>query len=98
VALFHLPVYTIAGVALLGTLLASIAGVICYQVLALFFTNMQIAPDWPLGILFGLGGFLGMYCGARCQKLIPAKFIKCLLAGCVLFLSGKYILSYFWQG
>jgi hypothetical protein len=55
---------------------------------------MAIAPDWLLGFLFGIGGFAGMYCGARLQKFVPARFIKWILAVCLLFTAGKYIWSF----
>ena len=56
VAVFHLPVYTVAGAALMGTFVTSVAGVAFYQLMAPFYPNMSVAPDWLLGILFGLGG------------------------------------------
>ena len=97
IAIFHLPVYTIAGAALLGTFLTSIAGVIFYTVIAPFYahTGLAIAPDWMLGALFGAGGFLGMYCGARVQKYMPAKTIKLILGIIIVFLSLKYISNIF---
>jgi uncharacterized membrane protein YfcA len=91
VAFFGLPVYTVAGAALMGTLLTSICGVVFYQVIAPFYPSMAVAPDWTLGALFGLGGFAGMYAGARCQKFVPAKYIKSFLAACILFLATRYI-------
>ncbi len=94
VALFGLPVYTIAGAALMGTLITSVAGVIFYQALAPLYPDVAVAPDWALGVLFGLGGFAGMYCGARLQKFVPARFIKGILAGCTFFLSLKYLLGF----
>ena len=48
-----------------------------------------------LGILFGIGGFAGMYCGARLQKFMPEKFIKVLLGGIISFLALRYILQFF---
>ncbi|MCG2777301.1 MAG: sulfite exporter TauE/SafE family protein, partial [Desulfobacterales bacterium] len=94
---FGLPVYTIAGAALLGTFLTSIAGVVFYTIIAPIYshTGLAIAPDWMLGALFGAGGFFGMYCGARVQKYIPAKRIKLILGLAILFLSLKYISNIF---
>jgi uncharacterized membrane protein YfcA len=94
VAFFHLPVYTVAGAALMGTFVTSVAGVIVYHILALIYSSMDIAPDWYLGVLFGIGGFFGMYLGARCQKYVPSHLIKLLLCACVLFVSGRYILGF----
>jgi hypothetical protein len=91
VSFFGLPVYTVAGAALMGTFVTSVAGVIFYQILAPYYPGMVIAPDWLLGFLFGIGGFAGMYCGARLQKFVPARFIKWILVVCLLFTAVKYI-------
>ena len=42
-------------------------------------------------LVFGIGGFAGMYCGARLQKFVPAKFIKWIMVVCLLVTAGKYI-------
>jgi len=94
VSFFGLPVYTVAGAALMGTFVTSVAGVVFYQILAPCYPGMIIAPDWLLGFLFGIGGFAGMYCGARLQKFVPAGFIKWILVVCLLFTAGKYIWSF----
>lgn len=93
VAFFHLPVYTIAGATLMGTFITSFAG-------ALFFTIIPVAgvsavPDWSLGILFGIGGFLGMYLGARVQRFMPQRIIKVIVTCIIMFLSFEYIIQYF---
>ena len=95
VAVFRLPVYTVAGAALMGTFLTSIAGVFFYSVIPAASTGASCAPDWFLGILFGLGGFAGMYCGARLQKFVPQKYIKLVLGVIIVSLAVKYILQYF---
>ncbi|MCK5724455.1 MAG: sulfite exporter TauE/SafE family protein, partial [Gammaproteobacteria bacterium] len=97
ITIFGLPVYTIAGAALLGTFLTSIVGVIFYTVIAPMYayTGLAIVPDWRLGILFGIGGFFGMYCGARLQKYFPARTIKMILGLVILFLSIRYISNVF---
>lgn len=90
VTVFRLPVYTVAGAALMGTFVTSVAGVVFYQAIAPFHPGMSIAPDWLLGLLFGLGGMAGMYLGARCQKHVPAKAIKWMLAGIIVITALKY--------
>jgi uncharacterized membrane protein YfcA len=95
VAIIGLPVYTVAGAALMGTFITSIAGVVFYQYLSLLYTDMAIAPDWMLGVLFGFGGLFGMYLGARTQKFVPAKIIKGILCGCVIVVSVRYIVEFF---
>jgi hypothetical protein len=93
VTFFHLPVYTVAGAALMGTFVTSVAGVVFYQAIAQFYSNISIAPDWLLGILFGIGGMVGMYFGARCQKYVPAKVIKWMLSVIILFTALKYAID-----
>ena len=94
VAFFNLPVYTIAGATLMGTCITSVAG-------ALFFTlipatgGVSAMPDWPLGILFGLGGFVGMYLGAKMQRYVPQKLIKLVVSLAIFFLAIKYVWQFF---
>ncbi|MBI5739223.1 MAG: sulfite exporter TauE/SafE family protein [Nitrospirae bacterium] len=94
VAVFHLPVYTVAGAALMGTFLTSIAGVTFYSIMPVR-NGFATSPDWLLGLLFGAGGFAGMYLGARFQKFVPQKFIKVSLGLMILFLAVRYIYQYF---
>jgi uncharacterized protein len=94
VAVFHLPVYTIAGAALMGTLITSVAGVIFYSIIPAK-SGMVTSPDWLLGFLFGIGGFVGIYLGARFQKFVPQKVIKLMLGTIIVFLALKYISQFF---
>jgi uncharacterized membrane protein YfcA len=94
VAIIGLPVYTVAGAALMGTFITSVAGVAFYQYLSWIYTDMAVAPDWVLGVLFGFGGFFGMYLGARTQKFVPARIIKSILCACVLFVALRYIIGF----
>ncbi len=94
VAFFHLPIYTIAGATLMGTFITSVAGALFFTVIPA--TNgISAMPDWPLGILFGIGGFIGMYLGAKTQKYVPQKFIKVIVGTAIMFLAIKYIVQYF---
>jgi uncharacterized membrane protein YfcA len=97
VAVLGLPVYTVAGAALAGTLITSIAGVAYYYLLAAggVAAGAAVTPDWMLGLLFGLGGLLGTYVGARIQKFLPDTLIKAILTALVLFLACTYIGQYF---
>ena len=88
VSVFSLPVYTVAGAALMGTLITSVAGVV-------FYTWMGVGPDWALGLLFGIGGAAGMYCGARAQKFVPAKAIKVMLCLVIILTAVRYVINYF---
>jgi uncharacterized membrane protein YfcA len=91
VTVFRLPVYTVAGAALMGTFVTSIAGVVVYQLIAPFYPHLSVAPSWTMGLLFGVGGAAGMYVGARFQKRVPARRIKWMLAAIILFTSVRYV-------
>lgn len=94
VAVFHLPVYTIAGAALMGTFITSVAGAIFFSVIPATH-GVSAMPDWPLGILFGIGGLVGMYFGARFQKFVSQSFIKLILGIVIVFIAVRYIVQYF---
>ncbi len=95
ITFFKLPVYTIAGAVLLGTFASSAAGVAFYSLIPL---NGEVAPpDWMLGILFGAGGLLGMYFGAKMQKYVSEKWIKLVLGIIVLIIATRYILRFFYN-
>jgi len=93
ITFFRLPVYTIAGTALMSTCVVSVAGVAMYHALALLHPAQSIAPDWPLGLLFAAGGVAGMYLGARCQKYVPSRIIKWFLSAIVLLTAATYLLE-----
>ena len=96
VAVFGLPVYTVAGAALMGTFITSVAGVAFYHALAPAYPHLAVAPDWPLGLLFGVGGMAGMYCGARLQKHVPARAIKWMLVVVIGVVALRYLAGV-WQ-
>jgi uncharacterized protein len=91
VTFFGIPVYTAAGAALMGTFVTSVAGVLFYQLLALLYPEMTVAPDWALGLAFGIGGMAGMYCGAMLQKIVSARTVKAILAVSILVPALAYI-------
>jgi len=92
VTIFHLPVYTVAGAALMGTFITSVAGVFFYSIPT--HTGLSTSPDWLLGSLFGAGGFVGIYLGARFQKYMPQKLIRVLLGLIIMFIAANYIIQY----
>ncbi|KWT82810.1 sulfite exporter TauE/SafE family protein [Candidatus Magnetominusculus xianensis] len=93
VTLFNLPVYTVAGPALMGTFITSIFGVAFYALIPV--NGATAPPDWPLGLLFGAGGFAGMYLGARVQKHMPEKTIKLILSVIFYIIALRYAYQYF---
>jgi uncharacterized membrane protein YfcA len=88
VSVFGLPVYTVAGAALMGTVITSVAGVVVYSWIG-------VGPDWALGLLFGVGGAAGMYCGARAQKYVPAVAIKVMLCVVIIVTAARYVIGFF---
>jgi uncharacterized membrane protein YfcA len=93
ITFFRLPVYAIAGAVLLGTFVSSLAGVTFYSLIPI--NGAVAAPDWLLGILFGAGGLMGMYLGARVQKYVPGRWIKLMLGTVIIIVASKYILRVF---
>ena len=94
VAVFRLPVHTIAGAALMGTFITSVAGALFFSLLPATHGASPL-PDWPLGSLFGIGGFIGMYLGARIQRYLPQKAIKVMVAVAIMVPAVMYIVQYF---
>ena len=88
---FGLPVYVVAGAALISTFAASVAGTAFYSLIP---SSIPTSPDWLLGISFGLGGLAGTYLGARSQKHLPQKLIKATLAVLLIGISAKYVLGF----
>jgi uncharacterized membrane protein YfcA len=93
ITFFGLPVYAVAGAVLLGTFVSSLAGVTFYSLIPI--NGAVAAPNWLLGILFGAGGMMGMYLGARMQKYMPGKWIKLMLGAIIIIVASRYILGFF---
>lgn len=93
VAVFGLPVYTVAAAALFGTFITSVAGVGFYWLLATMGLGegYNVSPDWMLGGLFGIGGAAGMYVGARLQRFLPSRLIKAVLTALLLSVAIRYL-------
>ena len=94
ITVIHLPVYAVAGAVLAANFMTSLAGVLFYSTIPLY-QGTATPPDWLLGILFGMGGALGMYCGAKWQHRMPERSIKLILLAIVFIISAKYVWQYF---
>ena len=81
VTIFKMPIYTVAGAALMGTFLTSLAGAGVLSTL-----DMATVGSLCRSTGLGFGSSLrhwrvrGNVFGARCQKHVPARWIKGLLA------------------
>jgi uncharacterized membrane protein YfcA len=96
-AILRLPARFVAGAALFGTLLTSIAGVVSFEALGrtALAAGAPVRPDWALGLLFGVGGLIGGYFGARLQKHLPERGIRLFLGLLVVGLALAYIAAFF---
>ena len=94
VSVLHIPVFAVAGAILTANFMTSFTGIFFYSTLPLH-NGYTASPDWLLGILFGIGGLIGMYFGAKYQKHIPEKIIKLILSLVIFTVSGKYIIQFF---
>lgn len=92
-AFYGLPVHAIAGATLSATFLTSGIALAAYVWLPVP-AGVAARPDWWLGLAFGVGGLVGTYLGARCQRRVPQRLLKGFLA---LLLSGL-ALRYAWPG
>lgn len=91
VGFFRLPLPAVAGATLTATFLTSLFALAAYQLLPAP-AGASAAPDWLLGALFGVGGFVGGNFGARCQRHVPQPLLKLLLAALLLGLAARYLL------
>ncbi|MEO3786408.1 sulfite exporter TauE/SafE family protein [Actinocorallia sp. B10E7] len=81
-----LPVAVVAPAALASTFVTSIVGAAVSLL-----TPGDIAPQWTLGVLCGLGGLLGGYLGARLQPRLPEKALRLLLGGLAVAVALLYL-------
>lgn len=97
ITLFRLPVHAVAGPALTGTCLTSIVGVLFYTLADRLpgAGHLAVSPDWTLGLLLAAGGAVGIYCGARVQKHVPARPIKLVLTLVTTAAALRYIWNFF---
>jgi uncharacterized membrane protein YfcA len=89
IAIFRLPIHAVAGAALAGTLGTSVIALAAYSGLPAP-PGLAVRPDWTLGLLLGIGGFIGMFAGSRCQRHISPHRIKWLLAILLLAVAMFY--------
>jgi uncharacterized protein len=97
VSFFGLPVHTIAGATLMGTCVTSVGGMLFYEFLGPYVAlpGQAVRPDWLLGFLFGIGGFVGMYFGASAQKFVSSSIIRPFLGLLIAGLGLRYIIGYY---
>jgi uncharacterized protein len=95
ISVFDLPVHTIAGASLCGTCLTSLIGVSFFALARPLLGIPRLGPDWMLGTIFGLGGLVGVYVGARLQKRFSARVIEAILGVALLSIAVSYLVGFF---
>jgi len=85
-----MPVSTVAPAALASTFLTSITGAVAFGLLAMT-SGGDIAPDWPIGLLCGVGGLAGGYVGALLQPRLPERSLRRLLGSSAIAVACLYI-------
>jgi uncharacterized membrane protein YfcA len=64
-----------------------------YLLLALTTTGQDIAPDWMIGSISGLGGLCGGYLGAHLQPFISAKALRVCLGIAAIVTAVLYVIQ-----
>ena len=84
------PVAEVAPAALASTFATSVVGALTYASISVF-ENGDIAPDWPVGLLAGVGGLCGGYVGARLQPVVPERALRTLLGALAVGVAALYL-------
>jgi hypothetical protein len=87
-----MSVAVVAPAALASTFVTSCVGVGTYALLSLGSSD-HVAPDWPLGLLCGLGGLIGGNLGARLQPRLPETTLRRLLGTLAVALAVAYLVQ-----
>jgi uncharacterized membrane protein YfcA len=86
------PVAEVAPAALAATFATSVVGALTYALLSLM-RGGDIAPDWPVGLLAGVGGLCGGYVGARLQPVVPERALRTLLGVLAVGVATLYLVQ-----
>jgi len=90
IGVLRLPPFLVAGATLFSTWVTSVVGALMYAFVPTG-AAMNAAPDWLLGLLFGLGCMAGVYLGARLVGRVPALAVKIILCLILLFIATRYL-------
>jgi uncharacterized protein len=96
VAVFQLPVYTIAGSALTATCITSVAGVIIFAALSPFMSRPARWPRIGAWASFSAWGVLSACTPApACSVFFSAKLIRIGLGLVITSLAVRYVVGFF---
>jgi uncharacterized membrane protein YfcA len=85
-----MPVAVVAPAALASTFVTSVAGAGAFAALAAA-GHGDIAPDWGIGLLCGVGGLVGGYAGAHLQPRLPERGLRLVLGGLAVAVALLYV-------
>lgn len=88
-----MTVAVVAPAALASTFVTSVVGVLTYAVLSFTAAGANVAPNWLLGAVCGVGGLVGGYVGARLQPRLPETVLRLLLGSCAVGLALFYLVQ-----
>lgn len=89
---FRLPIYVINGASLLAGWASAVFGLFSYVLIwPLISGEAPVYPDLNLGLLFGLGGVLGVYAGSAMQRFLSPKPLKILM---LMLIGGMAVQSF----
>lgn len=84
-----LPVAIVAPAALASTFVTSVTGAAAFALLGLTGRG-DIAPEWGIGLMCGLGGLIGGYLGAHLQPRLPERGLRLVLGGLAVAVAVLY--------
>lgn len=85
----------VLGVSLVVGLVGGMYGIGGGAIIALLDRSAPIAPDSTLGLLFGLGGMVGMSLGACCQRRVPARLLEWMPGLILVSVAARYVVGFF---
>ncbi len=91
ISLFKLPIYITSAATLFCTFASSLFNISFYYFLSFLHPEAHLSPDLLLGLLFGIGGFIGMNLGAKAQKYFSTKAISLLVIVCIFFTAFLWL-------
>ncbi|AIR96740.1 sulfite exporter TauE/SafE family protein [Streptomyces glaucescens] len=84
-----MSVARVAPAALVTTFVTSVAGAAAFALLSLTGSG-DVAPDWRLGLVCGVGGLAGGYLGAHLQPRLPETALRLLLGALATALGAVH--------
>ena len=95
VSLFNLPVHALSAATLFSTFMTAVASTLGSLALHAHDPALDILPNVSVALALGVGGMMGMYCGARLQRFLSSHILRKLLFVLVLAAASLLVLRVF---